>query len=270
MSMLQSRLAQTPAPPHDVNILDALSIDHGPAELIGRFVLAADEAAHSAGLSVCVAPLEALVEANRANISAWRPMLPVLDPELAGFEQADGFCILARNSRGEVVATNACRRLGLGPVSLAEELESLRFFYKEPQLQKQPNERCVVTAVAAGEITGEIVYFGGSWCHPDYRGRALSGIVTRLGKAFALARWPMRHGVGLMLESVYKRGFAQHLGFTSIDWSVSFKNTREGDKVFGLLRTDPDALIADLAMYYTTNLSHNDGIALADRRAQQP
>lgn len=255
--------------PQERGVLDALVVDYGPVELIGRFVLAADEAIHLAGLTANVAPLDTLVEVNVANVKAWRPMLPVLIPALAGFAPEDAFSIVVRNAAGEIVATNACRRFDWSSTNMTTELESLRFFYKYPEHDCQPGERCVVTAPSAASIGGEVAYFGGSWCHPDYRGRALSGIVTRLGKAFALSRWPITHGVGLMLEEVYRKGFAHHLGFTGIEWGAKLINSSQGDKTYGVLHTTPEAIAADLAVFYAT-LGRDDGGILRHRRAQNP
>jgi hypothetical protein len=250
-------------------VLDALVVEHGPIELLGLFVLAADEAIHTGGLTANVAPLDTLVEANNANAKAWRPMLPVLVPELAGFAPEDAFAIVVRNSSGEVVATNACRRFDWSSTTMAVELESMRFFYENPARDRRPGERCIVSAPSADSIGGEVVYFGGSWCHPDYRGRALSGIVSRLGKAFALARWPLTHGVGLMLEEVYRRGFAHHLGFADIEWDIKLINSRQGDKSYGLLCATPDDIASDLAMFLAS-LGRDDGGTLGHSRAKHP
>jgi hypothetical protein len=54
---------------------------------------------------------------------------------------------------------------------------------------KRPGERCLVTAPATRRIRGRVVFSGAAWYRPDYRGRGLSAILPRVGKAYALARW---------------------------------------------------------------------------------
>src|SRR5262245_42280813 len=175
--------------PRPRSILSDITIEHGPVDLFGRFFLKADTAARERGVFLSFAPLQELVEANRRNRDTWRPLLPLFDPVVSGATTEDSFCIVGRNSSGEIVATQAARLYRWGDTTFHEEAESLRLLYADPERSKQPNETVEVTAKDAKKITGLVIFGGGAWYRPDYRGRQLAQILTRISRACAYTRW---------------------------------------------------------------------------------
>src|SRR5690606_39704227 len=93
---------------------------------------------------------------------------------------------------------------------------------------RRPGEALEITAPRARKITGPTIFSGAAWYHPDFRGRSLSSILPRIGKAYALTRWPAATIVSFMAEEIHARGFASRFGYDNVDWAIGMKNTRVG------------------------------------------
>lgn len=222
-------------------LLSDIRIEHGPVDLLGRFFLKADTAARQRNVSLSFAPLQELVETNRRNSDTWRPLLPLFDPAAGGATQQDSFCIVGRDPRGEVVATQAARLYRWDGTSFHEEAESLRLFYADPAQLRRPREKVEVTAPAAKKITGRVVFAGGAWYRPDYRGRQLAQILTRISRAYAYTLWQHDYHTSIMAEEVCKGGMPERSGYTKVDWAVMLKRTvvhPEGEVRCGLTWMD--------------------------------
>lgn len=225
------------------SFLDSIEIEYGPVAILGRFFLAADAAARSRGLTLSFASLAELVETNEANPDSWRPLLPLFDDRCFEATPDNSFCVVGRDLTGRVVATHAARLYDWSGTTFYDEAESLRLFYSDPQLMRRPGEALIVSAPSAREITGLTIFSGAAWYHPDYRGRSLSKILPRVGKAYALARWPATTIVSFMAEEVHKRGFASRFGYDNVDWSVMMQNTRVGTLKAALLSVSRDSAV---------------------------
>jgi hypothetical protein len=206
-------------------LLPAITIEHGDPALLGRFFLQADTAARVRGLELAFAPMQLLVDTNRANSDTWRPLLPLFDPAFGGVTDDNSFCIVGRNARGEIVATQAARLYHWQRTSFHEEAESLRLFYADPAGCRGPGEEVEVTAPAARRLTGRVIFAGGAWYRPDYRGRQLAQILTRISRAYAYTRWKHDFHTSIMAEAVCKGGMPQRSGYTKVDWAVMLKRT---------------------------------------------
>ena len=57
---------------------------------------------------------------------------------------------------------------------------------------------CKVTTPAARRIGGVVFCAGSHWIRPDFRGRRLSHLLARLGRAYAIARWPIEWAIALV------------------------------------------------------------------------
>src|SRR5215813_2931016 len=113
-------------------LLSDITVEHGPVDLLGRLFLKADTAARRRGVTLSFAPMQDLMDVNRANPETWRPLLPLFDPACGGITDDNSFCILGHNAKGEVVATQAARLYDWADTSFHEEASSLRLFYAEP------------------------------------------------------------------------------------------------------------------------------------------
>jgi hypothetical protein len=215
-----------PVPPRPRPLLSDITIEHGPADLLGRFFLKADTAARERGVFLSFAPLENLVEVNCRNRDTWRPLLPLFDPAVGGATSEDSFCIVGRNARGDIVATQAARLYRWDDTTFHEEAESLRLLYADPARSKRPGESIEVTAQDAKRVTGLVIFGGGAWYRPDYRGLQLAQILTRISRACAYTRWKHDYTMSVMVEAMQARtGMAAKSGYSKMDWAVTFNDS---------------------------------------------
>lgn len=228
------------------SLLDQITIEHGPASLLGRFFLVADAAARRQGLYLSFASFDELAEANRRNRDTWKPLFSVFDPANGTLTPENSFCLLGRNRQGEVVATQAARLYAWDESNFADEITSLRLFYPDPARQARPGERCTVTAPSAHRITGRVVFSGGGWYRPDYRKRDLATILPRISRALAYTRWKSDFTMSLMAKSVVDGGMAARCGYTNVEYAVDLNGCTMGDICFALVWMKAEQMLNDL------------------------
>jgi hypothetical protein len=228
------------------SFITGVVIDHGPAELLGKLMLAADTAARARGVFLSFAGLDELVAINRSNRESWLPLLPIFDPSCGRFDPASAICLLGRNEAGEVVVTQAARFFDWRGTTFHDEATSLRLFYHDPALFRREGEAVEVTAPAARAITGRVAFTGAHWCRPDFRRRGLPAITPRIARALAIALWDVELTCTIMAEDIFARGVAQRAGYPHAEWSVKLINTPVGTLTAALLWSERTAVIADL------------------------
>ena len=252
-------------------LLSDIMVEHGPIDLLGRLFLKADTSARKRGVTLSFAPMQDLMDVNRANPETWRPLLPLFDPACGGITDDNSFCILGHNAKGEVVATQAARLYDWADTSFHHEASSLRLFYADPERLKSEHERVDVTAPAARQISGAVIFAGGIWYRPDHRGRGLPYILPWLSRAYAYTRWRHDFSISIMAEEVYARGMARRSGYTKVDWEVWLRHTpvdREGEIRCALVYMEADELLAGVADFLARFDAQVDA-GVGDRRAQQ-
>jgi hypothetical protein len=233
---------------HDYSRLpDQVTLVHGPHQIIGRFILLADDAARRRGVYLSLEnDFDALLALNEANRRHWHPLAPTFDPRY-GAHAGNGFWICGRNEDGEPVLTQVVRHFDMSDTTLAAELEKLRVFYCDPQRQSAAGETCSSSAPAARKISGSVVYSGGTWFRPDLRGRGLASIVPRLGRSLALSRWNTDHAFSLVLRKLVEKGIARRYGFRSVEYAVDWRNSAAGAHLeFALVSIAQDDFVFDL------------------------
>jgi hypothetical protein len=233
-------------------LLSEITVEHGPIDLLGRLFLKADTAARRRGVTLSFAPMQDLIDVNRANPETWRPLLPLFDPACGGITDDNSFCILGRNGKGEIVATQAARLYHWADTSFHEEASSLRLFYAEPARLKGTDERVDVTAPVARKLSGEVIFAGGIWYRPDYRGIGLPYILPWISRTYAYTRWKQAFSLSIMAEEIYKRGMAKRSGYSKVDWEVWLRRTPvhpSGDIRCALVYMDSDELLDGAANF---------------------
>jgi len=249
-------------------LLSHITIEHGPIALLGRFFLQAERAARGRGVYLSLCPLEELVAVNQQNRDTWRPLIPIFDPYQGGFRPDNGFCILGRDDRGEVVAAQAARLYNLDQTSFYDAATSLKLFYEDPSAALARGEMCTVTARSTRTMTGRVVFSGAGWYRPDYRGRLLSCILPRISRAYAHTRWNSAFTVSMMAEAVIKGGMAARCGYTNVDWDVTVRNFAIGDLRFAFVWMKAEQLLDDAEAFLSSFAPQVDR-AVEHRRAQQ-
>ncbi len=239
--------------------LTALKLDHGPISRLGYFFLKADTAARDRGISLSFGTPQEFARANEQNRDSWRPLISIFDPETGGFSEQNGFCILGRNRQGVVVATQAARFYDLDGTSFYDAASDLSLYFADPAAALAQGASCVVTSQATRNITGRVVFSGGGWYHPQYRGRLLSCILPRISRAYAFSRWNSDFTVSMMAEGVIKGGMAQRCGYTNIEWDVSIRNFSVGDLRLAFVWMDTLQMLADLETFLSSFDAQVDG-----------
>lgn len=88
---------------------------------------------------------------------------------------------------------------------------------------------CIVTAKDAKSISGVVFYGGSVWVRPDFRGRRLSELLPRLGRAYALARWPVDWGISFVAPILVEKGIAAGYGYMHASYSIAFPGSPWGE-----------------------------------------
>ncbi len=212
-------------PENNLRLPDALTIKHGPARLLSRFVLAADRAARRKGITLRLRhDFEELLDLSKfyAARDLWYPLCEAINPRFVELTPKNAFWIAGENENGEVIATNACRVLDWTGTSLAEQASTM--WYGRDTIR-----RCILTADAAPLISGVVAWGGAAWVRPDYRGRQLSYLSPRILKAYACANWPVEWSFCYIGIDNLKRGLAATYGHRNLSYSINHPGSLQGE-----------------------------------------
>lgn len=245
-------------PQNNLRLPDALTIQHGPARELSRFVMAADRAARRKGVFLRIRhDFDELLYVNRhyAARNMWYPLLNGFNPECSDMTPADSFWVSGEDENGEVAVTAACRVYDWSQSSLAEEARAVWF-------GRDQGQACVVTAEAAAMISGIVAWGGASWVRPDFRGRHLSYLIPRVLKAYCCSRWPIDYLFCFIGIENVQRGLAASYGHQNLSHSVFFPDSPHGEQVVGY--TMRGEFYAELANFMTTGGSTMEASDFAD------
>jgi hypothetical protein len=255
-------------PENNLRLPDALTVSHGPAALLARFVLAGDIAVRQWGIHLRIRhDFDALQDVNRRAVADGTcvPTPMMFNPRHSDLRPDNSYWLSGESESGEIVLTGAFRVFDWRHSALADEAGI--FFCNA---EGQPH-RCIVTAPAASEIGG-IVFWGGSlWIRPDYRRRHLSEIVGRLGRAFAAATWPVDWMMCLVVPTLADKGIAHGYGYKHLSRSIMFPACHLGDLEMVVAYLSVDEAYADFAGFLSSGLSdpkYFDNFASSSRRAE--
>jgi hypothetical protein len=231
-------------PENNLRLPDALTIKHGPARLLATFVLEGDKAAHEIGVRLRVRhDFGNLVYVNKhaAVRRSWYPLLDIFNPEYSDLLPENSYWISGEDEHGEIVLTQAGRVYHWPDTTLEQEARLMFCGGREK------GQRCVVTAADAKLITGVVFYGGSGWVRPDFRGRRLMRLVPRLGRAYALARWPVDWGISFVAPILVEKGIAAAYGYKHASYSMSFPESLWGDLEVVLVTVSAEEAYADFA-----------------------
>jgi hypothetical protein len=134
----------------------------------------------------------------------------------------NSYWISGEDEHGEIVATHA-GRVHYWPASTLEQ-EADQMLYGE----NDESQHCLVTAPDAKKVSGVVVYGGSAWVRPDFRGNRLSQLLPRLGRAYALARWPIDWGISIVAPVLVEKGIAAGYGYKHESRSIIFPGAPSG------------------------------------------
>lgn len=204
--------------------LSDIVIDYGPVDVLGRLFLKADTELAALGVTPEIATLEDLKAVNAANRDSWLPLLPMFDHTLTPVRPENRFAILARDAKGDVIAAQGGLLYALTSASLKEEIESLRFLYRDPSSQALPGEMAHVTAPSAADMRGRIAFVRAVWYRKDWRGKGLVGPMGRINRAYAFTRWYADYAISIMMEGLVNAGFATDAVWPHVEWDINLTN----------------------------------------------
>jgi hypothetical protein len=245
-------------PPNNLRLPDALTIKHGPTPLLARFVLEGDKAARDVGLHLRLRhDFDELAYLNRQNVPRgnWFRLVNAFNPEYADLSPANSFWISGEDDGGDVVTSWAARVYYWPDTNLEEQARV--FFY-----ERDEGQPCIVTAPAAKMITGVVLSGGAAWVRPDYRGRQLSQLVPRIGKAYAYSRWPVDWSICYVSRILIEKGVGAGYGQKNFSYSIFYPGSPWGELEVVLAYTAIADAYDDLADFMATTLL-GGGVAAA-------
>jgi GNAT superfamily N-acetyltransferase len=232
-------------PPNNLRLPDALTVRHGPAPLLSRFMIEADKAAREVGIHLRVRnDFDGLIALNEEQVALgnWFPLIRTFDPRYTDISERNGFWIAGENDKGEIVCTSSARIYNWPDTNLAEQ--AVAMFYGRDE-----GQQCVVTAEAAPTIRGVVENLGSAWVRPDYRSRGLSHLMPRISRAYGTARWPVDWVIALVTKAHVDNGIALGYGARHFSASIVYPETNFGEIV--LLYTSAEEVFDDLHGYLT-------------------
>jgi hypothetical protein len=242
-------------PENNLRLPDALTIKHGPAPLLSRFVLEGDKAVRQMGIRLRLRhdfDDLAYVKRQLAEQGIWCPLVNMFNPDYTDLSPENSFWLSGENESGEIVLTWAAR-VYYWPDSTLKDNVGLFFCGKKDQ----PHP-CSVTANAANALSsiGGVVFWGGAlWIHPDYRHRQLSPLVGRLGRAFAVSRWPVDWIMCLVMPIIVEKGIAAGYGYRHMTPGVFFPGSPLGDLELFLVYLSASEAYADFSEFLADELA---------------
>jgi len=236
-------------PENNLRLPDALTVKHGPAPLLSKFVLEGDKAARQKGIRLRLRhDFGELLYVNKERIAHgdWYRLPNMFHPDYSDLSPENSYWISGETEHGEIVVTQA-GRVYYWPETTLEQEARLMFY-----AGREEGQRCIVTAKAAKSITGVVFYGGSVWVRPDFRGKQLSRLLPRLGRAYALARWPVDSGISLVTPALVEKGIAAGYGYRHASRSVFYPGSPWGDVEFVLVSLSAPEAYDDFANSLTT------------------
>jgi hypothetical protein len=214
-------------PVDNLRLPDALTIEHGPSRFLAHFILEGDKAARRMDVRLRLRhdfKELAYINQKHTRSASWYPLIDALDPEVADLAPENSFWLSGENSAGDVVTTWVARIYDWRGTNLAEQARTLWY-------GRDLGQPCEITADAATLISGVVVVGGAFWVRPDFRGKHLSFLVPRIGKAYACARWPIDWSFCYIGIDNVRKGLAANYGQKYLSYSVLYPGSPQGEQV---------------------------------------
>jgi len=263
--MIMSLIYPNIVPENNLRLPDALTVKHGPARLLARFVLEGDKAARGMGLRLRLRhDFGELLYLNEREVAHgnWFKLVNMYNPAYCDLSPENSYWISGENEDGDIVLTQAGRIYYWPETSLAEEARSM--FYAD----HDEGHFCNVTAPAAGRIGGVVFCAGSHWIRPDFRGRQLSHLLARLGRAYAMSRWPVDWAIALVAPVLVAKGVSAGYGYKHASHSIFYPASPWGDLEVVLAYLSQGEAYEDIAEYLVNEFSGSmtDSLSLASSR----
>jgi hypothetical protein len=256
-------------PENNLRLPDALTIKHGPAALLARFVLEGDKAARHIGIRLRLRhDFAELAYINKQQVAhrTWFPLVKMYNPEYSDLVPENSYWISGEDEHGDIVLTQAGRIHYWPNTNLEQEVRLMLYGGRDE------GQLCTVTAPAAKAITGVVFCAGAHWIRPDLRGHRLSHLLARLGRTCAVARWPVDWCVAIVAPILVDKGVAAGYGYKHASYSIFFPGAPSGAIENVLTYLPVGEAYDDLANFLIEELSGSseEGLATAVPRTGRP
>lgn len=237
-------------PENNLRLPDALTVKHGPAPLLAKFVIEGDKAARRIGLRLRLRhDFDELVYLNRQEIARgnWFRLINMFNPAFSDVSPENAFWVSGETEEGEIAVTWAGRVYYWPDTNLAEQARAM--FYGRDEGQP-----CKVTAAAAPSITGVVLSAGSVWVRPQFRGRQLSRLFPRIGRAYACSRWPIDWTISYVAPILVEKGVAAGYGQKNFSHSIFYPGSPWGDLEVVVAYTPAAEIYGDLESFMAAEL----------------
>ena len=194
----------------------------------------------------------------------WFKLVNMYNPAYCDLSPENSYWISGENEKGDIVLTQAGRIYYWPETSLAEEAHSM--FYAG----RGEGQLCNVTAPAAGRIGGVVFCPGSHWIRPDFRGRQLSHLLARLGRAYAMSRWPVDWAIALVAPLLVEKGVSAGYGYKHASRSIFYPDSPWGDLEVVLAYLSQSEAYQDIAEYLGKEFSGSMTEGLSTASAPRP
>lgn len=158
-----------------------------------------------------------------------QPIGPPFDSRLHFLKSANGFWITGRDREGQIVHTQAMRKLDLAGQTLAEYLQERYRDFPPAGLNLDMEASTYRAGPAAHNITGTVCYHGDVWLKGGmggFRGTGVSSLLARVMLTTAMLRWSPDHIIGFMPEQKAFKGLGEREGYMhsepgSLSWKIA-------------------------------------------------
>ena len=138
------------------------------------------------------------------------------DHEQHELPEKESFWLIGRNKHGDLIHSQAAKKVHLGGKSLAGHLLNHFSDFPPPLPGVDFDHSRFRATPGAHQIRGNVVYHGEVWMAPEegtYRGTGLSTVLARTGLLEIMRRWDPDYIYGFMLRQVAFKGFSERMGY---------------------------------------------------------
>lgn len=148
---------------------------------------------------------------------------PMFDVACSYVDKSNAFWVCGYDSKGELVHTQAIRRLDLGAETLGEHLFVHRHKYITPNSTPDMNKTRYSALPALDRIHGQVCYHGEFWLKggkDGYRSQGMTALLSRVVFEIALNIWSPDFVFGLVETVLAEKGAPVRYGYTHCEPGV--------------------------------------------------
>lgn len=159
-------------------------------------------------------------------VAAERPVQKLgapFDPDRSDLTPTNAFWLIGRNAEGDLIHTQAAKRVRLTHRSLAGYLMRNFRAYPPPLRGVDLAHSRFRATPGTHRIKGTVAYHGEFWIAPDegtYRGAGLAPVFGRTCMLQMMQRWDPDYLFGFILNQVAFKGFGARIGYLHLEPSA--------------------------------------------------